>query len=158
MSDIFWQMIRKKSLRTISGKETDSLFYITLHRIRSSIVANISKRFFIDIKETIGSRKCLDKILIFQYFIQIQRVYPLGVKSSKHLINNYQEIKLFILGYPYVWMFMRKSGGHILLEPCISANIKMLFIGAIIIFQHFPKPVFFHNGPISTGIIDSWIK
>ena len=86
MLHILRQMIREKSLRAITGIQLHGILDIPLHRMWHAIVADRTKWFFIDIKETIGSGKRLNQVLIQQYLIQIQSVDPLRVKACEHLI------------------------------------------------------------------------
>ena len=80
LSEVVRQFFNEQTYRSIAGIELNSFAHILLHRMRLAIISDDAKRL-IGSEKSVGSGKCLNDVLILQYFVHIQRVDPLSLKS-----------------------------------------------------------------------------
>ena len=126
--------------------------------MRFSVILDCSERFFVFPEQPVRAGECLNHIGILKNFIQVQSVYPLGIKSCQHLVDDNQQIYLFfrLTFNPFVRFLVRKSCGDILFHFRPSRNCEILIITLIIIFNQLLQTVFFDCGSIH--IINTWVK
>ena len=142
--DVFVQLIHKQAERFITGVFFHRIGDIFLHRMRTAIIPDDTKRL-IRPKQAVGAGKCLNQPFVLQHLIQIQRVDPLGIKSRQHLIHHDQQVDLFFRGalHPLIRRFVRKTSRNVLFHFGKGGDAELLPIPGIVIFDDLLQSLFF---------------
>ena len=109
-------------------------------------------------KQAVGARECLNDVLVFQLFVQIECVYPLGIKAREHLIDNNKQVNLLICLYALVGCLMGKARRHVLFKAAVSAKIKGLVIASVVVGDDFFQSGFLERCCRPVAVVDVRVK
>ncbi len=148
-------MISKKAYGFVAGIELYGGSDVSLHRVRFAIVTDGAKGL-VRPEQAVGSRERLNDVFILQQLVEVERVHPFRVEAGQHLIHHDQQIELFVWFClnADVLLFMRKAQHEILLEFRVRAEVELLPVACVVVFQDFDEAFRFKDGISAAVCID----